>query len=86
MCTCCLSNLHSPKCPHCRKPIDGETTLVEMTATEQWDKLLKVAKKWALMDVYHEDDIIIFARDGEEGEMGRDGEDNEREDEDGGER
>lgn len=44
-------------CPQCRNVCQrDELELVEYTASEQWDALLDVAKRWARMDTRREAD------------------------------
>ncbi|KAI0776138.1 hypothetical protein BD413DRAFT_526771 [Trametes elegans] len=46
----------SIRCPQCREVCArDEAELVELTASQQWDALLEVAKKWARMDVRREE-------------------------------
>lgn len=66
-CNDCLSKLRpvaegdrdieSIRCPQCRELCQrDEPELVEYTASEQWDALLDVAKRWARMDTRREGD------------------------------
>lgn len=70
LCSTCLPSVlrAQGKCPQCREPLipdtDGEDAdaepiaePVEMTATEQWDALLDVAREWAEVDKHAEDDV-----------------------------
>ena len=44
--------IESIRCPECRQLCArDEVEVIEFTAQEQWDELLKVAKKWAKIDL-----------------------------------
>ena len=86
LCNDCLSKLRpvaegdrdieSIRCPQCRELCQrDEPELVEYTASEQWDALLDVAKKWARMDTRREADT---SEEEEEEEFIDDGENETR--------
>ena len=53
-CDVCLSKLSGGEdinCPQCRRPSDIESLeQIEMTATQQWDKLLELAQQFVAME------------------------------------
>ncbi len=50
-------DIESIRCPQCRQLCQrDELDLVEYTASEQWDALLDVARRWAKMDTRREAD------------------------------